>query len=450
LTAKYLFSVRIKHKLFIQLIAHMKKYYFQLLFFVLCWACCSTVNAQNPTITWGNFDSFISQADSSARAEYLNNLQTLLNSGKIGVFRFDAAMDSLMNASNSGVNPAAGIDSLNFDFAFGLDSLNNLISGANFSAADSISIVNEYTFLNDLWNTRSDSLLQVFGNNSGNFSNAPFIDMQQGYPTDGQAYITSLDSILNNQQNALNDTPANGIGGFDAVLDEVFNPANFTNLEIFAGQQTATAGYYDLKYDVKLPVVGIRSVEQFDRVWEPRWRVQGSFLTADPVFESTEVDAAVTKNAPFMFNGNFHMMFNPTVIDGSVTYRLISLLGVDAATYAPAHKNAAIATTLNNRGYTTGWGPVIGGGFATTTGNLTVYGLSTITYGDVVIRTGEQDYTVSNYRYRSARVEAGIRYGNLATLRYEIGLSNNWANNGAKNVRYHQITVGLPTTALFH
>jgi hypothetical protein len=100
---------------------------------------------------------------------------------------------------------------------------------------------------------------------------------------------------------------------------------------------------------------------------------------------------------------------------------------------------------LNNKGYTTGWGPVIGGGLSTTVGQTVIYALGTTSYGDVVDRAGDP----TKYRYRSSRMEAGVRYANAVTLRYEIGMSANWADDGNKSLRYQQLTIGLPLDTFF-
>lgn len=391
---------------------------------------------------WTDFGAILSQLDSAKRADYLRNLVSLQNAAKLGIFNFDPAMDSLNLAAGSGIDPTTGLNTQLPSITLGRDTLEFLLNAANLSNLDSLSILNEYDFLTGFWTTRSDSLYQVFENNSTAFDNAHLID-QTGYPVTQQQYGAAVDSSTTNLLNGFANSQPNGVGNFQSGLNQLFSPQNFTQLEIFGGRQSATAAYYRFAYEVNVPVVGVRSVEQFDRTWEPRWRAQGSWFIDTPQFSGENSDPTLQKNTPFMFNGNFDMMYNPEISSG---LRLITLLGIDLATYAPPHRNSAVPATLDNRGFTTGWGPVIGGGLATTIGSVTVYGLSTLSYGDVV----QSDAAVTKYRYRSSRIEAGIRLANAATLRYEIGLSNNWANDGNKHVRYNQFTVGLPTSGLFH
>jgi hypothetical protein len=397
--------------------------------------------------TWNGFGSILAQMDSSKRADYFKHLQTLQNAGKLGIFDFSQAMDSLRIYSN-GANPIGGLDSLilDVDVSIGNDSLLPLLNGAGLGSLDSLTILNEYDFLGQIWTTRSDSLYQVFDQSTGAFNNAPYVPVD-GYGVDSQVWVDNLDSLVTNQQGTFDVTNAQGMGDFQSVVNDLFNPQNFTRIEMYAGRQSASANYYGLKYDVDLPVIGFRSVEQFNQLWEPRWRIQGSWFTSTTSVVNQELVQKFEAKSPFMLNGGFDVMFNPTFNAPGGEIRLLTLLGIDVATYAPAHRNNTYAASQQNVGYTTGWGPIIGGGIATEVGDVVVYGLGTIAYGDVICQPGQR---VSGYRYRSNRIEAGIRYANFATLRYEVGLSNNWAAPGDKSVRYHQVTVGLPTTGLFH
>jgi hypothetical protein len=421
-------------------IHNMKKSY--IFYLSLCIALASSFNLRAQAQNWTDFGAILSQLDSAKRADYLRNLVSLQNAAKLGLFDFSPAMDSLNLAAGAGIDPTTGLNTQLPSITLGRDTLEFLLNGANLSSLDSLSILNEYDFLTGVWTTRSDSLYQVFENNSAAFDNANLIN-GTGYPVTQQQYGATLDSSKVNLLNGFTNSQPNGVGNVSSSINQLFSPQNFTQLEIFGGRQSATAAYYRFAYEVNVPVIGVRSVEQFDRTWEPRWRAQGSWFIAEPQFSGENSDPTLQKNTPFMFNGNFDMMYNPEISSG---VRLITLMGVDMATYAPQHRNSAIPATLDNRGFTTGWGPVIGAGLATTIGGVTVYGLSTLSYGDVV----QPNAALTKYRYRSSRIEAGIRLANAATLRYEIGLSNNWANDGNKHVRYNQITVGLPTSGLFH
>ncbi|MEO6036892.1 MAG: hypothetical protein ABIQ93_00680, partial [Saprospiraceae bacterium] len=260
----------------------------------------------------------------------------------------------------------------------------------------------------------------------------------------------TVDSLTQNQATAFYFSPSQDPGKLQEAIKQLFNPQLFTLLELFGGRQTVKAAYYGTGFVARAPVIGLRSVEQFDRTWEARWRVQGSWLTKAPGSVGTDPNPDPKgKFIPLLFHGNFDVMFIPQIgTAGNNPLRLITLLGIEAGTYAPAHRDPTRPVTLENKGYTTGWGPTLGAGLSVKVGGTVIYALGTTAYGDVVC--GPHFAVDIPYRYRSTRLEAGIIYNNLVTLRFESALSLNWANSGNKNARYQQLTVGLPTAALFH
>ena len=373
------------------------------------------------------------------------NLNAMQNGGKLCVFTITTPLDSLNNHL-SGPNPVSGFDTLIPSTGLINDSLHYYLTGSGFSTIDSSTILFQFDTLSSIWDIKQDSLLHIFDPNQNGFGNAPNLPTN-GFPIGGQPWGLYLDSLKNAQSIGFNSNLAHGLGNFQSLFNTLFNPALFTMLEIYGGQQTSKVNYYGLTYATELPVIGIRSVEQFDRKIEPRWRVQGSWFPKNTTVQSDDKSYTFTKNDPFMFNAGFDIMMNPQFQLGGQAVRVLTLLGIDAAVYAPAHKDSSKPFTLANKGKTTGWGPIVGAGMSTTLGSTTIYALSTYSYGDVVCG---RDAVQSDYKYRSFRSEAGIKLANRVTVRYEIGISNNWANNGDKAVRYQQFTVGLPTTALFH
>jgi hypothetical protein len=403
----------------------------------------SKTNAQN----WGTTTPVLSELDSTKRVDYYNNLNILQNFGSLNALPFGNEMDSLIKAIN-GPNPAAGIDSMIPPTGVIRNGVVTHLDNWNYNNGDSTQVIRQFDSLALYGTTRADTLENLFGNQHNNLTGVNELPTNYGN-TSHPLWSSSQDSLRNNQQQTFNITPGTGVKNFKNLLDNLFSPQRYTRLEIFAGTQNSFAKYYNFNYQNKLPVMGVRSVEQFDRLWESRWRAQISWFTKDKVVTNNEGGSlTVQKNTPFMMNGNFDMMFNPIIVNASVVgqLRLISLLGIDAATYAPSHKDIVNRGVNNNVGYTTGWGPIIGAGLSLRKANMTIYGLSTISYGTVVC--GKQ-YVKSQYVYTSTRIEAGIRFLNNISFRFENGLSNNWAILGRKNVRYTQVTVGLPTTRLF-
>ncbi len=400
----------------------------------------SSLSAQN----WGNFDALLSQMDSAQRASYLEHLSTLQNITNHSTYNFNSTLDSLNQAVN-GTNPA------NSSLLFPSDSLmdiyvNAILASSNNTPADSVSFLNEYGVVGQVWNSEMDSLYHSFDSYQNQINNLP--SLPNTYPNANDWQI-NMGTLTSSQNAAFLTIPAQGLGGLDAVLDQLFDPAVFNRFEIFSGLQQAKTAYYGLFEQISAPVFGMRSVEQFNKSWEPRWRLQSSWLNNPTGVINNETIAQENKGiSPFIINGGFDLMYNPTIIPGvnGIPVRLITLLGVEAGTYAPAHRDPSNARTMNNKGYTTGWGPVIGTGLSTRVGNVTIYALGTVAYGDVVCGP---DAMVSNYRFRSNRLESGVLFANAVTVRYENQLSANWANDGNKHVRYQQVTVGLPTNGLF-
>jgi hypothetical protein len=414
-----------------------------LFFFLLVLLINSGLQAQN----WGSFGPVVSELDSIKRVDYQNNLIILQNIGSLNALPFGNEMDSLFNYSN-GSNPLNGFDTLIPPSSTIRNGVLSYLDIKNFSIMDSTQVIRQYDSLYLFGTTRSDTienLFNVYGNDLNGINELP--TNYGGVPN--ATWSASEDSLRNNQLQSFGVNPGTGVKNFKNLFDNLFDKRKFTRLELFGGMQNSFARYYGFTYENKLPVAGIRSSEQFDRLWEPRYRAQVSWFSKDKNVTSNEgITTTLKKNTPFMFNGNFDMMFNPILINASVVgqLRLISVLGIDGATYAPAHKERVNNGVNNNVGYTTGWGPCIGAGLSLKKTNVVIYGLSTISYGNVVCGP---NYVKSDYIYTSTRIEAGIRFLNNISFRFENGLSNNWAVLGRKNVRYTQATVGLPTTGLF-
>lgn len=395
--------------------------------------------------SFGSFTNALGQGDTTQRNQYQTNLSHLQNAWNLNTFNFGAVLNGLSN-NTPNPNTITNIDTLLPGQQFVVDSLSSFLSGMGFGGADSLAVLNQVDTSYGIWNANSGNINSTYNQYQGQLG--PINALPTNMNGVGSVWYNSYDSLSNNQSNAFMNIPANGVGNFNALLDELFNPSLFTKFELTAGNQSAKVHYYYTSQQTQAPVIGVRSVEQFDRVWEPRWRAQGSWFKNNTNTINPEVPAQQNEGInPLMFNANFDVMFNPSITIRGVNtpIRLITLLGVEAASYAPAHRNPAYPTSLNNKGYTTGWGPVIGGGLSTALGQTVLYALGTTSYGDVVNRAGDP----TKYRYRSSRMEAGVRYANLVTLRYEIGMSANWADDGNKSVRYQQMTLGLPLDAFF-
>lgn len=379
------------------------------------------------------------------RARYHTNLGVLQNTWKPSIYNFSGVLDSLSIAVN-GQNPVNGLGDLLPIWTPAQDSLNVIIGMSDLIPVDSMAILLQFGTLTNTWDSLQNDLLGAFST-YGDQLNTPALPTH--YTAPPSTWQPTVDSLTQNQASAFYFNPSQGPGNLQAAMKQLFNPQLFTLLEMFGGRQTTKITYYGTGYVVQVPVIGLRSVEQFNRTWEARWRVQGSWLNHQPNSGSDPVTTQPSKFIPLLLQGNFDVMYIPQIgIVDSKPLHLITLLGIEAGTYAPAHRDPNHPASQQNKGYTTGWGPELGAGLSIKVGNTTIYALGTTAFGDVVCSADFKSDIP--YRYRSTHLEAGIIYANLLTLRFDQGLSVNWANAGNKNARYRQLTVGLPTTALFH
>jgi hypothetical protein len=426
-----------------------KQFFMKIQTFLLLLSVNLLIITQLKGQNWGTYGPVVSQLDSSKRVDYNNNLIILQNFGSINTLPIGGAMDSL-NIALNGSNPTSGLDTMLPTNGVIRNGVISYLDTKNYSFLDSTTVIRQLDTLILFGNTRKDTINGLFGTYHNNLTGTNELPTNYGNNSNS-TWNNAQDSLRNNQLQSFSANPKNGVKNFKQLFDNLFSPQLFTRMEMFAGKQNSYARYYNYSYNSNLPVIGIRSSEQFTSKWEARWRAQTSWIFKDRQIVSSEgVVDVLKKNTPFLMNANFDMMYNPTIMSlpgSNGQLRLLSLLGIDGATYVPAHRTTGTNSLgANNVGYTTGWGPIIGAGLSLKKTNVTIFAISTISYGNVVCFG---DYRNSNYKYTSTRVEAGIRYLNKITVRFENGLSNNWAALGGKNVRYTQVTVGLPTNNLF-
>lgn len=428
----------------------MKKTTSLLLFSLVLWlVTASTVQAQT------NLGSLLGQLDSAQRAAYLRNLDSLGKRFNSNSLALDPAIDSL-NRAMLGRNPLAGVDSLGF-FTGALDSFFRMYRPTDsLGIRDRDTILGEYARLKKVSIPFADSLNGLFGKNQGNLLSSTGVPVAN-YPLDNSLWKNGEDSLGLNLKNQLKAVPAKGLGGFAPVLGQLFNKNNF-KLELFSGMQSIEVAYFSLRQSLQLPVIGLRTVEQFNSLWETRWQMQGSWNTTDvkAVAAGEKVFVAQEAKSPELLQMEFAAMFNPGISifsNSNRSVRLISSLGIEVSTYAPAHRNLD-ASSLKNKGFATGVGPQMGAGFALSTGAFTTFALGTMSYGNVICKAENANgYIFSPYTFFSTCITAGVRYGNAFTMRYEIR-SNDWGSNQknnpgyAKNARTNQITVGIPISGL--
>lgn len=413
------------------------------LIFVLTFGCLSTVKAQY----WTNFGQVLSQLDSNQRQNYTLSIQSLSGINPATAYNYGGALRNL-NSALIGKNPiGSNFDGIVPPEAQRNQQLSELIGASGlFSNVDSSQLMVDFGRLNGIWETRNDTLYRLFDLNKNQLSSPP--DLPKVNPM-GSEWQKNLDSLKQDQNIGFQASSASGVDNIKGLFQQLFSRSLFSMMELNAGSQTSSINYYGKAQKWPVPTVGVRTVEQFDRRWEARWRFQTSWITQMFRSSSNGESGSGQKAGiqPLLLNGSFDMMFTPNVVPGPTgdAVRVIALLGIEVGTYVPSHKDPTVASNANNKGFTTGYGPVIGAGVATKFGNMTIYAMGTSAFGDVICSPGA---AVSNYRYRSNRLEAGIRLANTITVRYENGLSINWARANNKSARFHQFTIGLPTAAL--
>lgn len=407
---------------------------------------CGTykAGAQN----WSSFGYVLSQMDSDQRAGFLSNLDSVQLHWNTDSLALGSELDSLNNAI-FGLNPAGNLDSLTADWTIGRDSLQNMLPGSSLGGSDPNDLLTEFDRINDLWYGNNDQIIHAFDQYQVNLT-GQLPPQGASFDTLDSKHQLGLDSVNVNMLGTLTTTPTLGNGQLSNLFNQLFKTGNFNALEIFAGVMNAKGEYYSDNFSKTAHVLGVRSVEQFDRTWEPRWAFQYSgttepfFRPANPNDENGGTTSPNnSKFNPLAIDGHFSVMYNLDLGDlgnGSVT--LISLLGIEVGTFCPSYREFDLPYTNNNKGFTTGFGPQIGGGFATRNGQITAYTLGTLSYGDINLGN-------PGYHYLSAQLEAGIRYGNHIVLKVRTG-NFSWAPQEHKAFSAHQVTVGVPIGGLFH
>lgn len=396
-----------------------------------------SINAQS----WGNFDEVISQLDSAKRAEYLQNLQQL-DTASSGTYNFNGVFLGLNVYLQGNYNPSPNnLNTLVPSDTLVRDSFLSTLNFSDYTGLDSLSAITQVDSLTNVWSHYQDSLRNLY--NTQNDALQPL----SGLPNQTRGFLPqwsgNVDSLRNNQMQAFGEVPVDSTSALSDLFDSLFDPNSFPTIELLAGSLRSVTSYYDLEEVVSAPMIGLRSSFQMDRLWEPRWRVEASWFKNNAVNTGESITQQNSGYNPFIFNGSFDVMYNPVLglnVAGA-PLRLITLLGIEGGTYAPSHKDYLPVRTANNKGFTTGWGPVVGAGFALKAGNASMFALGTTAYGDVITNPNA---VLTGYKYRSTRLEAGVRYGTLISIYYQQVLSMNWATEANKYVRYHQVCVGLP------
>lgn len=410
---------------------------------------------------WTIFSDLLSQMDQGTQGFFFNNLDSLNPNLNPNIEPGNDLLDQLNNNLLDSIPPGSFDSSYLSGLGAGLDTLLVHLPGFGLTGADQDTLLGDLNWIGDILGNNFDSLGGLFGQYHDSLS---FDSMNW------EVNILGFDSLVNQQYGYLEDSvnivgnlsDPNGPGDFANISGQLFDVNLFPDIELAFGVQNADLKYYEDRYSATAKIVRIGSVPRFDRnvfdcnghlprfPIEPRWHVDVSWTDEDrptPLAGDATAGRADSDSKgfnPLMMSGDFAMMTTPGLGTwGNTSFRLLTSLGTEFGTYAPAHRDYAPPFTNYNKGYMTGLGAQAGAGFAFTTGSLTVYSLCTYAQGQAL-------RCPKPYPYTSRRYEVGMRYGNIINVRYSNSFVS-WQTdeNRQANVR-NQFTVGIILAELHH
>lgn len=396
---------------------------------------------QNSTAQNDLLHRILDQLTDTQRTDFFDNLGNFdLDSLGVGL-NGSGVVDSLNGTVLNGL-PFSGIDSLNFEWGAGRDSLVETIMALGNDSLNLDSILNLYDDINTTWLSNLDSLSNQFGNYQDSLSSNNTVD---------DPPAQSFDSLLVRLPSDADSLYTGSFGGdrLQGIVDQLFNKNTFTYLELAYGKTSANLQFYDEVNDrlEEIDIIRIASVPTFETIFESRWHGSASFYTS----KSTNPDTGVEEKTgfkPFIFNFDYAIMYNPGFTFGGISFRYLTGLGFEASVLSPSFAATQPATMGYNRlGNTFGYGPQLSTGFSATEGNITTYALASTAIGSVVC------FDFLDHAYTSRKFEAGIRYADAINLRYALNLQSWTADLDAstgKNVRTtSEVTVGVILDELF-
>ncbi len=406
---------------------------------------------------WDLFSNLLSQLDNTVYNQYFDNLGGLDSTWSVNQVDGNDLLNEHYDLLNN-PSPGGGLDSSYiFGLDAGLDSLIDRLPGQGLFDPDADTLIGELEHIQDIFGANFDSLgglfdqyqdSLVFDSANWNVVIIDFDDLTEGH----------LDMLQDTLGMVMDTTFPSNPHNFAGLIGKLFDIKAFPDLELAFGVQDADLKYWNEEYSANSKVIRIGSVPRFDKdviecnypvvPIEARWHVQASWNGGE---RSSPGDATGAREEgdkggfnPLLFFGDFAMMATPRIgAWGNTSFRIITSLGMEFGTYAPAHRDYRPPFTSFNKGFATGFGPQIGAGFSMTTGQLVIYSLATIAEGDVL-------RCALPYRYNSRRFEVGMRYGNIINVRCNTGLAT-WQEHDNRRADINtQVTVGIILAELHH
>lgn len=381
------------------------------------------------------FEELLGQMDAPQQESFLEDLGNIQNDFELDLFQNPEILDSLIHTI---IDEAPTLDNSYSDaWSTGLDYLDVGVSSNIVSPIDQDFALG----IDNIFETNFDDFGSIFSDNQVDllFNQNDAISLDYLEPEINSDLSTLQETMLAAGEN----TPANGLGNFSSILDQIFSPNQFPLLELAFGVQNADIKYWDKEYMVKPKLIRIGSVPRLNQQEiisiEGLWHAQASWVD-EPIGGGAEIPDGVKSDIqPLLLDLSCSAIVNRFLFcSATIEGRLLTTLGAEVGTYAPAHREDFGPRNNNNKGYTTGLGAQTGVGFAIRMldGGLSFYTLTTVAYGDVI-------ESKRPYRYRSLKTEANVNLNNIINVRYSTGVQN-WAPDQHRNVRRsHEVTIGL-------
>ena len=417
--------------------------------------------SQKATAQWSLFSDLISQMGNTDYNQYFSNLGDLSTTWTVDQVQGNDLLNDLYDELGNPL-PGGMLDSTYiFGLDAGLDTLIDRLPGFGLLGSDEDTLLGELDHIQDIFGTNFDSLGGLFGQ----YQDSLVFDSANWKVT-----IIDFDDLTDEHFNILQDTLGmvmdttfpNNPNNFAGLIGKLFDKIAFPDLELAFGLQNADLKYWNERYSASTKVIRVGSVPRFDQDTErgnflaptvpieARWHVQASWMGGDrPPVAGNDVNGAhLNGNAggfnPLLLSGDFAMMATPGIgVWGNTSFHIITSLGMEFGTYAPAHRDYAPPFTTYNKGFATGFGPQAGAGFSMTTGPLVIYSLATIAHGESL-------RSALHYKYNSRRYEVGMRYGNIINVRYSTGHVTWQENDNRLADIKNQVTIGIILPELHH
>lgn len=411
---------------------------------------------QKAVAQWGLFGDLFSQLDTTDFNNTANNFGAVDSTWTVDYSLGNDQLHDLYDLIGDSLPMVVLDSSYLFGVNAGLDTLFGTLADFGLGIADQDTILSQADSIAAIFEANFDSLGNLFSlyQDSLDFDSA----------ANWSVVIVNYDSLQNSNLAVLQDTfdtvfdtsSGGSSGGFANLFGKLFDANIFPDLELAFGIQQADLKYWDMAYSEKARMFRVGSVPRFQTnvsdqrdglirlPLEARWHLQMSWMGDETGNGTSSLGEAQSGTAsasrgfnPLLLDFDLAMMATPHLGNwGNTSFRLITSLGMEFGTYAPAHQDYNPPFTGANRGFATGGGPQVGGGFSMTTGSLVVYSLTTIAHGNLI-------RSPLPYKYNSRKVEVGMRFGNIINVRYATGQISWQPDDNRRAKITNQVTVGI-------